>query len=832
MYVRGEEEAPRRTPAADQSPVGVLPSMGISQLLPFIDSCAVERHLRDFRGQTCAIDGYYWLHRASKTCAMEMARGTFTTKFVQWCLSQVELLRHNGVEPLVVLDGAALPAKAGEEKHRRHRREVARAEAAELLRNGPYDKAISQYEKAVNITPEHAFQLICALRKHNVQYVVAPYEADAQLAKLARSGVVSLVLAEDSDMLAFGCPRVFTKMDATGFGKLIERSALATAREASTSGGSGGAGSPPLLFVPWAEWDGDGEDGGRFLELCILAGCDYLSHLPGMAMKTAFKQLRKYKTAERVVQVRQMEGNAPPPAGGYERYLRELRRAKQTFRHQRVYDMALRKVVPLNPEPPGAPSMPHCGADIDDAIAYRLCAIGDLHPDSREPLMMPPGMPPPPPLPPNHGMPRAQGVQPPPQLVLSEEPQQQFDLRQAASTFASAGSQQPVALQKPQLKPQPQLPQQLHLKPLDHRATVAGSSCAGRAAAASLGFTAAGAWPVGSTFNSTDSGGGERSASAPLSYVAPARCLGKRPSTLVQSSLMSSMRPQPIGSGGNQIGDGRKDGAEYAQTVSVQPPLPIRSNAEAKKPFKKPRSNVSDAASSNASSGTPFQSTIAGAKAALPGGGNNSSSRVARLHRSRFFNESHLGSSIGASATAAGTQTDSVGPLAAVTPALRPRPSMGTSVRAASSPLGLDEPETTAHDSAAHATLASFAFTPAPDSGRPRRSPRGHASSRESSGCGKARGASSAWEVFNANQAETYGENQPPQMCEPSLAVAGAASSSERGTSRTPKIAGLQPTQPLTDLEQEVPVSSPLDLSKFAHIVPTGRHRTSFDAPP
>ena len=111
-------------------------------------------------------------------------------------------------------------------------------------------------------------------------------------------------------------------MDATGFGKLIERSALATAREASTSGGSGGAGSPPLLFVPWAEWDGDGEDGGRFLELCILAGCDYLSHLPGMAMKTAFKQLRKYKTAERVVQVRQMEGNAPPPAGGYERYLR------------------------------------------------------------------------------------------------------------------------------------------------------------------------------------------------------------------------------------------------------------------------------------------------------------------------------------------------------------------------------------------------------------------------------------------------------------------------------------------------------------------------------
>ena len=122
-------------------------------------------------------------------------------------------------------------------------------------------------------------------------------------------------------------------------------------------------------------------------------------------------------------------------------------------------------------------------------------------------------------------MPRAQGVQPPPQLVLSEEPQQQFDLRQAASTFASAGSQQPVALQKPQLKPQPQLPQQLHLKPLDHRATVAGSSCAGRAAAASLGFTAAGAWPVGSTFNSTDSGGG----GALCFSASQLRCAGSLP---------------------------------------------------------------------------------------------------------------------------------------------------------------------------------------------------------------------------------------------------------------------------------------------------------------
>jgi hypothetical protein len=36
---------------------------------------------------------------------------------------------------------------------------------------------------------------------------VAPYEADAQMAYLARNGAVHAVITEDSDLLAYGCPR-------------------------------------------------------------------------------------------------------------------------------------------------------------------------------------------------------------------------------------------------------------------------------------------------------------------------------------------------------------------------------------------------------------------------------------------------------------------------------------------------------------------------------------------------------------------------------------------------------------------------------------------------
>lgn len=47
-----------------------------------------------------------------------------------------------------------------------------------------------------------------ALKAMGVEYVVAPYEADAQMAHMALNGQVQGVITEDSDLLAYGCPKV------------------------------------------------------------------------------------------------------------------------------------------------------------------------------------------------------------------------------------------------------------------------------------------------------------------------------------------------------------------------------------------------------------------------------------------------------------------------------------------------------------------------------------------------------------------------------------------------------------------------------------------------
>lgn len=46
------------------------------------------------------------------------------------------------------------------------------------------------------------------LKQENVAYVVAPYEADAQMTFLAVNKLVDAVITEDSDLIPFGCPRV------------------------------------------------------------------------------------------------------------------------------------------------------------------------------------------------------------------------------------------------------------------------------------------------------------------------------------------------------------------------------------------------------------------------------------------------------------------------------------------------------------------------------------------------------------------------------------------------------------------------------------------------
>lgn len=245
--------------------------MGITGLIPFLEKASARVHLKDISGSTVAVDTYCWLHKGVFSCADKLVRGEDTDLYVQYCLKYVQMLLSYNVKPILVFDGQHLPAKALTEQRRRESRQQSKKRAAELLRLGRVQEAHSQMRRCVDVTHEMALRLIQECRKRNVDCIVAPYEADAQMAWLNKAGIAEYIVTEDSDLTLFGAQKIIFKLDLTGGGLLVEAQKLYLAM---------GCREERYHF-------------DKFRRMCILSGCDYLDSLPGIGLAKACKFMLK-----------------------------------------------------------------------------------------------------------------------------------------------------------------------------------------------------------------------------------------------------------------------------------------------------------------------------------------------------------------------------------------------------------------------------------------------------------------------------------------------------------------------------------------------------------
>ncbi|KAG8216940.1 PIN domain-like protein [Butyriboletus roseoflavus] len=343
--------------------------MGISGLLPLLKSIQVNKHLSDFAGQTLAVDAYVWLHRGVYACATELATGKKTTKYVDYAMHKVRLLRHHKIQPYVVFDGGPLPAKKGTESERRERREDNLAKANALASQGKHSQAREFYVKCVDVTPQMAYQLIKVLRAEGIQYVVAPYEADAQMAYLERIGIVDGVITEDSDLLVFGCRKVLFKLDSVSSTiTSISRADFGTVTTADAG----------ISLLGWTD--------SQFRAMAILSGCDYLPSIPGVGLKTAWTLLRKHRTVDQLVRALRLEGKKAVPKG----YLEAFDLAEKVFLHQRVYCPLDEKLVCLTEiaveDVMDAETEAYIGSNLEPSLAKKL-ADGNLDPITLLPIV-------------------------------------------------------------------------------------------------------------------------------------------------------------------------------------------------------------------------------------------------------------------------------------------------------------------------------------------------------------------------------------------------------------------------------------------------------------
>ncbi|ESZ96805.1 hypothetical protein SBOR_2806 [Sclerotinia borealis F-4128] len=336
--------------------------MGINGLLPLLKSIQKPCNLKKFDGKTLGVDAYGWLHRGTVSCAMDLAMEKPTRKYVEYCMHRVRMLLHFGVTPYLIFDGDYLPSKAATEKDREKRRKDSKRLGQELLNAGKTSQAYLEFQKAVDVTPEMARHVIDELKEMGVQYIVAPYEADAQMVYLERKGIIDGILSEDSDLLVFGAKCLLTKLDQFGNCIEINKADFCACKDANLTG--------------WSDVE--------FRRMAILSGCDYLASMSRMGLKTAYRLVRKHKTIENIVKMIQFDGKFQVPKN----YLESFYQAEFTFLHQRVFcPETLTLVLHTQPDLPLTEDQNQfIGHDVSPQIAQGV-AKGDLDPITKQPIL-------------------------------------------------------------------------------------------------------------------------------------------------------------------------------------------------------------------------------------------------------------------------------------------------------------------------------------------------------------------------------------------------------------------------------------------------------------
>mmetsp|Transcript_54312 Transcript_54312/g.115922 ORF Transcript_54312/g.115922 Transcript_54312/m.115922 type:complete len:757 (+) Transcript_54312:443-2713(+) len=400
--------------------------MGIHGLLPFLKEHYVKkRNIKDFAGKTVGVDAMCWMHKGAFACALQLVLEQDTDKFVHFFLKHCELMRYHNIKPVIVFDGARLPAKAKEESNRQATREKARESALAMLKrkqNGEFvdEKALfAQCSGAIRITGNMIARLMRALRELSIHFIVAPFEADAQLAYMCRTGWVHAVISEDSDLLAYGCPNTFFKMNANGDGENIVlpclqpdhkpelQDAMEQMGNEENEDGPSSEGSPDKSKaqpMPKAKGKPKGARGMRpapkksgeakkaekaneilqldkwspdlFSQFCTFCGTDYKepdTHIKGFGVKSAFKLLCQYGSAERVVRALAQDSKFQEKLPcAVDEYVHRFNTVLAVFWHHTVFDPRRGECLSI------AEAFPNTNRTLQGVEIRKIC--GEFHP--------------------------------------------------------------------------------------------------------------------------------------------------------------------------------------------------------------------------------------------------------------------------------------------------------------------------------------------------------------------------------------------------------------------------------------------------------------------
>lgn len=283
--------------------------MGIKGLNPFLKKkcpdCFVDIPCTHFKGKRIAIDSENVLRkfmcRAHKEVVYEtdvvmneLDRDVIVSKWLEYVKMFVFELLEYSITPIFVFDGDYMIEKKFTQEKRRKDRKKAFSDAQELK-----DKIMELDElerttvminnlrsKMANlgyISSDDKDLMIHVLNGIGIPVLTAKNEGEKLCAMLCIEGRVDAVYSKDTDVVALGSP--LTISDSSGY--------VIDPKTNNAVKGFKCCVFKPILSKLNLEY-------GSFLDLCIMAGCDFNTNIPHLGIGKSYNILKKCKSIDNI----------------------------------------------------------------------------------------------------------------------------------------------------------------------------------------------------------------------------------------------------------------------------------------------------------------------------------------------------------------------------------------------------------------------------------------------------------------------------------------------------------------------------------------------------
>ncbi|GAA5926386.1 multifunctional nuclease RAD27 [Sporobolomyces koalae] len=223
-------------------------------------------------------DGQQLMNEAGETTSHLMGLFYRTLRMVE-----------NDLKPCYVFDGKPPQLKSNVLKKRFSNRQEAKEDEVEAKETGTTEDVDKLSRRQVKVTKEHNDECKRLLTLMGIPWVEAPSEAEAQCAELCRGGLVYGAGSEDMDTLTFNSPI------------LLRHLTFSEARK-----------MPIDVITLDNVLQGLELTMEKFIDMCMLCGCDYLEPIKGVGAKTALKLVKEYDSMDEIL-AHLGKGKNPPP---------------------------------------------------------------------------------------------------------------------------------------------------------------------------------------------------------------------------------------------------------------------------------------------------------------------------------------------------------------------------------------------------------------------------------------------------------------------------------------------------------------------------------------